>query len=120
MRVLLDENIPHQLRGRIPHQVMTVAYMGWASWRNGVLLGAAEDAGFEVLVTGDLSMEYQQNLTGRSIAVVVLSSQNWRVIRGNVGRIVDAIERAVPGPTSRVDCGAFTRRRSEPSGSPHL
>jgi hypothetical protein len=50
--VLLDENIPHQLSELIPHEVMTVAYMGWASWRNGILLGAADDAGFDVRVTG--------------------------------------------------------------------
>jgi Domain of unknown function (DUF5615) len=54
MRVLLDENIPHGVRKLLPeHDVFTVAYMEWAGIKNGELLKAAEDDGFDVLITSD-------------------------------------------------------------------
>jgi hypothetical protein len=54
VKVLLDEDLPHKLRMAIPnHEVSTVAYVGWAGLKNGALLRAAEDAGFEVFVTAD-------------------------------------------------------------------
>jgi len=69
LKILLDGNKPHQLRGHLPnHDVSTAVYVGFGGFTNGELLQAAEAAGFEVLLTGDLSLEYQQNLTGRKIA----------------------------------------------------
>ncbi len=69
MRVLLDENIPHQLRAHLPeHDVFTAVDVGFGGFKNGELLEAAENAGYDVLLTGDLSLEYQQNMTGREIA----------------------------------------------------
>jgi predicted nuclease of predicted toxin-antitoxin system len=71
LKILPDENMPHQLRGHLPnHDVSTAVYVGFGGFTNGELLQAAEVAGFEVLLTGDLSLEYQQNLTGRKIAIV--------------------------------------------------
>ena len=81
MKVLLDENIPHDLRPFLRHHdTFTAAYLGWAGLKNGALLEAAENDGFDVLVTGDLSLPYQQNMEGRRLAIVSLSAVNWPVI----------------------------------------
>ena len=66
MRVLLDEQLPRQLGPHlIGHQVRTVQQQSWAGLKNGELLDRAEAAGFAVLVTGDQSLEFQQNLAKR-------------------------------------------------------
>ena len=73
MKLLLDENLPHQMRLELPgHDVFTAAYMGWGGVENGELLRRAAAAGFEVLVTNDRGLEYQQNLSGLPLAVVVV------------------------------------------------
>jgi hypothetical protein len=89
--------------------------MGWAGYKNGALLKAAEEYGFDVLVTGDLSLERQQNLTDRKLAIVSLSAQNWRIIRSHVATILAAVDEVRPGSFVRVDCGPFSRR-SNPKG----
>ena len=72
MRVLLDECIPRRLkRELLGHTVMTVPESGWAGVKNGALLKLAE-ASFDVFVTVDRAMRYQQNLNSHSIAVVML------------------------------------------------
>jgi len=73
MKLLLDENLLHQLRHEIPgHEVFTVAYMGWSGVDNGKLLAAAHGAGFDALVTNDRGLEYGQDLSRLPIAVIVL------------------------------------------------
>lgn len=75
MKVLLDENLPHQIRLELPgHDVFTVAYMGWAGVQNGELLRQAAAAGFDALVTNDRGLEYDQNLTALPLAVVVIEA----------------------------------------------
>lgn len=79
MRLLLDECVPKRLRRELPdHQVRTVPEMGWAGKENGELLGAAE-AEFDVLVTVDQKLKYQQSVAGRSIAVVVLVTRRNKI-----------------------------------------
>ena len=71
VRVLLDENMPHKLRRHLAkHETVTAVYAGFGGRRNGALLSAAEAAGFDVVVTGDLSLQYQQNLSSRKLAIV--------------------------------------------------
>jgi hypothetical protein len=73
MKLLLDENLPHQLRHEVHgHECFTVAYMGWAGIENGELLARAASFGFDALLTTDASVEYGQNLLNLPIAVVVL------------------------------------------------
>jgi hypothetical protein len=76
---------------------------GWRELSNGELLRVAEAHGFDVLVTADLNLRYQQNLAGRRIAVVALSTNNWRVVRENAPRIVAAVERAGEGTYEEVN-----------------
>lgn len=73
MLVLFDQGTPAPLRhALVGHAVETAYERGWSSLNNGELIAAAEAAGFEVLVTTDKNLKYQQNLTGRCIAIVVL------------------------------------------------
>lgn len=112
MRVLLDENLDHALRKLLgPHDVATVAYKGWAGLKNGELLQAAEDEGFDVFLTGDQTVAHEQNLAGRRLAVVALSAIQLPIIRENLPKIIAAIDSAAPGTFQIVECGMFSRRK---------
>ena len=71
--------------------------MGWARYANGQLLDEAEKAGFEALITGDRSLPYQQNLTGRNIAVIIFSTNAWPIIRTQPQTVQRAVANASPG-----------------------
>lgn len=74
MRVLFDQGKPVAIARSLPnHSVRTARQEGWATLTNGDLLRVADEGGFNVLVTTDNSLAYQQNLKGRKIALVVLS-----------------------------------------------
>jgi len=79
---------------------------GWDKLKNGGLLEAAEEAGFEVLVTPDKNIRYQQNLVLRRIALVVLGNPQWPVLRRHVERVVLAVNAAQPGSYTVVDIPA--------------
>ncbi len=97
MKVLFDHNVPHKLRHSLPgHEVSTAEAMGWAVLENGDLLKAAEEAGFELMVTCDQNLSYQQNLQGRQIAIVVLSTNNWNILKPNLQPVVAAVHAASP------------------------
>lgn len=64
--------------------------------KNGQLLRGAEDDGFNVLITGDQTLPLEQNLTGRRLAIIVLSSVEWRIVKDHLAEIVAAVDRAVP------------------------
>jgi hypothetical protein len=113
VKVLLDENLDHRLRNHLgSHEVFTANYMGWDGFKNGRLLQAAEGDGFDVLVTGDQPLSYEQNLSGRRLAIVVLSTVEWRIIRNYLAEIVAAVEGAAPGSFRTVKCGTFSRKRA--------
>lgn len=92
MRVLFDQGTPVPLRNHLSgHQVSTAYELGWGSLKNGELLEQAQSHGFEVLVTTDQNLMYQQNLAERQIAVVVLSSTSWPRMQQVLPSIVEAI-----------------------------
>ena len=112
MKVLLDENLDHALRHLLgTHEVVTVAYMGWASLKNGELLRTAEENGVDVFLTGDGTLSYEQNLTWRRLAIVTLSAIQLPIIRKHLPEILSAINNAVPGSFQTVDCGTFSRKK---------
>jgi hypothetical protein len=112
VKVLLDENLDHRLRNHLgSHEVFTASYMGWDGFKNGRLLQAAEKDGFDVLVTGDQTLSYEQNLTRRRLAIVVLSTVEWRIIRKHLAEIVAAVDGVAPGSSRAVECGTFSRRK---------
>ena len=79
--------------------------MNWDGSRlaNGDLLNAAEQAGFEMLITADKNMRYQQNLTGRKIALVILGNAQWPVLRLHLSRVLEAVDAAVSGSFVEVE-----------------
>ena len=104
MRILFDHGTPAPL---IPflegHTVTKAKDAGWDKLVNGELLKAAEDAGFEVLLTTDKDMVAQQNLKSRTIAIVVLGNSQWRIVQRHVRKIAAAVTAAAPGSYSEVD-----------------
>ena len=104
MLVLFDQATPVPIRQHlVGHDVRTAAQQGWDTLKNGELLTAAEEAGFDLVLTTDKNMRYQQNLTNRKIAVVVLGLQQWPSLRPHVERIVEAVNAATPGTYTEVD-----------------
>ena len=80
MRILLDECVPRPLRRELAgHDVRTIREMGWAGKKNGELLAAMAGAGFEVLLTVDRNLRYQQNLAAAGVAVVVMVALSNRL-----------------------------------------
>jgi hypothetical protein len=105
VKVLLDENLPHQLRANLPgHEISTVSYLGWNGLKNGELIRAAELAGFEAFVTSDQNLSYQQNLLGRSIGMVTLTAQKWSIVSKYLTEILAAVDRVKPGSFEVVEC----------------
>jgi len=76
---------------------------GWSALKNGELLDAAEEAGFNVIVTSDKNIKYQQNLRGRKIALVVLTQGRWGLVRRKLADIAAAVNAASPGSYTEVD-----------------
>ena len=97
MKILFDQGTPVPLRRLLPeHTVVTAYERGWQTLENGSLIAAAEANGFEVIVTTDQNLKYQQNLTDRSIAIVVLTSTSWPRIRENASSIQEALDNLKP------------------------
>ncbi|SRR6266700_525358 len=104
MRILLDQGTPVPLRQFLKdHAVQTAAQQGWDRLSNGDLLAAADAAGFDLFLTTDKNLLYQQNLTGRKIAIVVIGNAQWPVLQLNVQAVVDAVNAAKPGSYDVVD-----------------
>ena len=103
MLILFDNGTPAPLRHAFrDHVVVEAIERGWERLLNGELIAAAEAAGFEVLLTTDKNMRYQQNLTARKIAFVVIGNQQWPILRLHIGRVVAAVNAATPGSYAEV------------------
>jgi hypothetical protein len=105
MRLLLDENLPHQLRHEIPgHDCVTVVYMGWAGVENGELLSRASSAGFDALLTKDEGLEYELNLVQLPLAVVVLHARTNKIddIRPLLPALLQALANLPPKQVTYV------------------
>ena len=107
MKIILDESTPQKLRLLIDnrHIVVTTWFQGWSGLKNGALLSAAEEAGFDVFITADQELSYQQNLTGSRMALLVLSTNNWGVVKEQISKISAAIDAATCGSFVFVDIG---------------
>jgi predicted nuclease of predicted toxin-antitoxin system len=106
MKVLIDECAPRALKGFLlkhGHESLTVQEAGWSGKENGALLAVAETE-FDVLVTVDTNLRYQQNLAGRGIAIVVLQSSSNRLehLRQYFPALALALERIEPGDIVQV------------------
>ena len=104
MRILFDQGTPVPLRTFLKgHTVSVAADQGWDRLRNGELLATAERAGFDLLLTTDKNMRYQQNLKDRRIAIVVIGHSQWPALRPHAHRVVEAIATATKGSYSEVE-----------------
>ena len=104
MRILFDHGTPSGIaRSLTGHEVTEAIELGWHKISNGELLKAAETGGFDLLLTTDKRIRYQQNLTSRKIALVVLGNSTWRVVRLYLDRVVLAVSTATPGSYTEVE-----------------
>ena len=104
MRVLFDNGTPRGLANALAgHVVEEARSRGWDILRNGELLDAAETAGFDVLVTSDRNLGYQQNLTGRKIAIVVLGRNRWSLIQSKLPQIAECVSAARSGSYTFIE-----------------
>jgi hypothetical protein len=85
------------------HSVATAFEQGWSDLANGKLLDTAEQSGFELLVTTDSNLQYQQNLTERRIAIIVLRSTSWPRIQQTISAIQAAVARASIGSYQEIE-----------------
>jgi|SRR5580692_9136130 hypothetical protein len=104
MLILFDHSTPAPLSSYLTgHTVIEARDRGWDTLSNGDLLAEAERAGFDVVVTADKNIRYQQNLRGRRIALVVLSTPQWPRVRPHAERIAAAVDAATPGGYAEVE-----------------
>jgi len=105
LRVLVDESLPRQLSNELQgHEVSTVRQQGWTGLTNGVLLRTAVDAEFQVIVTADRNLRYQQNIPAIGIAVIVLIGTRNRIqdLRPMLPRVLKALRAIEPGHVVEV------------------
>jgi hypothetical protein len=104
MRILFDQGTPVAIRDALrEHYVRTAHEQGWSALSNGELLNAAEQAGFDVLLSTDTGLPHEQNLKGRKLAVVILSKNRWILIEPRLPEIATALTSAKPGTFTVVE-----------------
>ena len=103
MKILFDQGTPVPLRRQLSGHIIDTAYeRGWATLANGDLITAAEQDGYDLLITTDQNLRYQQNLAGRQLAILVLLSTSWPRIQLHLDIIQDAVDAIVPGVYQEV------------------
>ncbi|MEO8098324.1 MAG: hypothetical protein ABI811_11535 [Acidobacteriota bacterium] len=104
MRILFDHGTPSGIAVALTgHEVTEAIDRGWDQISNGELLKLPEEAGFDLLLTTDKNLHYQQNLTNRKISVVVLGNSTWRYVRPHLDRVLEAVNAAMAGSFSEVE-----------------
>jgi len=104
MRILFDQGVPRGLATSLgSHDVTEARKLKWERISSGALLKLAEDAGFNLLLTTDKNVRYQQNLADRKISIVVLGQSPWWLVREHLDAIVAAVNAATPGSYAEVD-----------------
>ncbi len=103
MRILFDQGTPVPLRKYLTEHSVTIAYEeGWSNLSNGDLLKSAEDKGYQIFVTTDRNLRYQQNLSDRQIAIVVLLSTSWPRIRTQTDKVCGVINEIKLGDYAEI------------------
>jgi predicted nuclease of predicted toxin-antitoxin system len=104
MKILFDNGTPKPIARSLPgHEIAFARRIGWHEMENGELIQRAEEAGYEVLLSTDKNIRYQQNLAGRKIALVILGNQQWPLVRLHLGKIAAAVNAATPGSYAEVE-----------------
>ena len=98
MKVFFDECVPRPLRRLLPgHEIRTAQELGWGRLKNGELIRRAEESGFEAFVTSDQNLGYQQNLAGRCITLLILSTNYWPTLQTQAAKIEAVLSTLQPG-----------------------
>jgi hypothetical protein len=98
MRILFDQGTPVPRRRHLARHVVDTAFeRGWSSLHNGELLDVAEQEGYDLLITTDQNLRYQQHLADRQLAIIVLLSTSWPRIQLRIDTIRAAVESIIPG-----------------------
>jgi len=104
MLILFDQGTPVGIQECLrEHSIKTAHQMGWSTLLNGELLQAAEQMGFDLLLTTDKNLVYQQNLATRKIAIVVLGKNRWSLLRPILWKIAEAVNAAKPGSYTLIE-----------------
>jgi hypothetical protein len=104
MLILFDHGTPRSIaRWLKGHVVVEAVTRGWDRLTNGELLRVAEETGFDLLLSTDKNIQYQQNLKGRRIAIVILGNSQRPVVHRYIDRVVEAVNAATPGSYAEVD-----------------
>lgn len=104
MKILFDHGTPRSIAKNLPgHQVTRAAELGWHEIGNGELIRRAEESGFEVILSRDQNIRYQQNLEQRQIAIVILMDQQWPNVRLHLEKIAAVVSAATPGSYCEVE-----------------
>lgn len=105
MRILFDKNVPAGVRSFLSkHEVHTFLDLKWhPQLENGGLLNAAEAAGFDVMITADQNIGYQQNLTRRKLSLVVFGSNIWPIVRKHREGITATVDATTPGSYNFIE-----------------
>ncbi len=107
MKVFFDQGTPVPLRRfLVGREVAITPERGWSQLNNGALIAATEQAGFEVFVTTDQKLRYQQNPDGRKIAIVVILTTSWPRMQADLQPALEAIDSATPGVYREVKVAA--------------
>lgn len=107
MKVLFDQGTPVPLRRHLhPHEVDTTAEKNWSELKNGELLNRAEADGYEVFVTTDQNLRYQQDLSNRALRILVLLTTSWPRIETQVDQVRLALDGLEEGGYAEVDVGS--------------
>jgi len=115
LRILFDKNVPVGVRRFLAgHEVSTFMQTGWpVQLENGLLLKAAEESGFDVMVSSDQNIRYQQNLSARKLALVVPGSNIWPIVSSHAAVISKAVDSADPGTYQFIEMPLPPKKRNK-------
>lgn len=103
MKILFDHGTPVPLRRYLVGHVVDTAFeRGWSKLKNGELLDASEHDDYALLVSTDQNLRYQQNLSNRQLAIIVLLSTSWPRIRLQTDKIQAAVDKIAPGSYTEI------------------
>ena len=98
MKILFDQGTPVPLRNHLSsHEIDTAYELGWSDLKNGELLDRAETEGYDLMITTDQNLQYQQHLSSRSIGIVVLLSTSWPRIKLKTSDVASVVNTIAPG-----------------------
>lgn len=104
MRVLFDNGVPKPIARHLRSHLVTYArQIGWHELSNGDLIQRAEKANFDVLLSTDKNIRYQQNLAGRMIAIVIIGNPKWPIVQSHLNAIAAAVNACKPGDYTEVE-----------------